>query len=864
MKRYGLFGGNTLHREKINTIYIPQRLKKRLWSIYTDKVTIISARSGCGKSTFISEFISHTKNDVLPHMSVKYIRKAESWRDCFMRLSKVICGRRIELPLSVEEQLEARRVFENAKPQRDLLVVIDNPFAAGMLLNNPRVAELICDSTYIRLVITAETLNTNLFNSADAFGFTVINENELLLTAEETTEYFELCDMESADAKNAYDICGGHMMLTREYLEAAVIGKEPVHNCDTAAFHNIIWESIDAKTQFAMLTTALMRFLDDKMCEELNKSKILQQKYGAGDIDSDKIRALINSAFDKKLFWINGKQRRIYCHPFIRKQIMEQMKLLPEPVGREFGRAIARYFRRLGNNFMAFCVYTLSGDTEAAFNCGSADGMTIRRLWEYRETMLMALKKIPHNLAVDMPKYLVVTTMVMLTDKSKEASTIFSEAAAAILKDRAISEHDRRRLLAHVCLMRMPEGQFSIPKMGGDVKRAWRYYTAGMNLRPPPFPWSLYTPSAFMLLYDPKLPLETQKEQFLRYQGMYSDMLGHGRHICKLYTAETYLYSGNFTEARRLSELALKTDFEPSELADKISLLFLCGKACLYEGDYTRFGEVLTELMGIARQNELNEEGFMARHCFADLSCYDGSGEKNGYFMLCVSDKEIQRRRFCAASVYLSQALILYVSKRYDILIRRTPLFLETTKHSAGLLIKLKIKVLYAAALLEIGDKNAAADVLYEVFNQFKHSGLYGAFSEVLAISRALSAVTEQLLGNEEYVRKTLALARTLQRGIEVAFTYRLSKFSIRSGSVLLDTVRKVTAANDEKRRTLGLSAGEFGCCCLAAGGYTNTEIAYILKRSPDSVKSCLKRAFSKLNIRTRKQLPSIVPLIGK
>ncbi len=852
--------------DKINSIYVPQRLKKHLWSIYTDKVTIISGRSGCGKSTFISEFISHTKNDVLPHVSVRYIRNAESWRDCFIRLSELICGERIELPLSVGEQLEARRVFESARPQRELLIVIDNPYAAGMLLQNPRVAELITDCAFVRLVVTADNLTKGLYNSAMAFGFTLITESELLLTPEETAEYFEICGMENADSKNAYDICGGHMMLTREYLEAAAMGIEPQTKCPVPKMHDMIWEKVYKKLRFAIITAAMSDVLDEKMYEELNKSEIIREHYDITNVYSDDIRRLINSVFSKRMFHIDGATHRVFCHHSLRKRIMEKLKSLPKQVGNVFGKALAQHYRRGGNNFIAFCIYTLSGETEAAFNCVDFKELTMQLVWKYKNTLLMALEKIPHNLAADMTKYLTITTMVMLTDKTEEASQKFNAAATAILTDRNISEHDRRWLLAQLCIMRLSEGRLSTSKMGDNIKRAWRYYTVGMNLKKPPFKWSIYIPSTFMQMYDPNIPLETQNEQILRYQGMYTEMVGSGRHFGKLYTAELCYYSGNFSETRRISEAALQKGFDPLELSDRVMLLLLCGRSCLYDGDYKRFGEVLSELMAIARQDESGEVGFMARHYFAILSCYDGSGEKNGYFMLCLSDTDIQKRQFCAAFIYLSQALILYVSKRFDVLVRRAPLFLETAERSTGILMKLKIKLLYAAALLETGNKNSADDILTEVFGKFKNSRLYGAFSEILAISRPLHAEAERLFGNEEYVRKTLALSRTLQRGIEVAFTYRLSKYSIRRtcGAVPFDMVRKIITANDEKRRALGLSVGEFGCCCLAAGGCSNAEIADILKRSPDSVKSCLKRAFSKLNIRTRKQLSQIVPLIGQ
>ncbi len=851
-------------KSKINAVYVPQRLKKRLWSIYADKVTIISARGGCGKTTIISDFISHTKNDVLPHISVRYIRSAKSWRDCFMRLSELICGKRIELPLSVGEQLEARRVFEGARPSRDMLVVLDNPYAAGMLLQNPRVAELISDCPFIRLVITAENLTKGLYNSAAAFGFTIITESELLLTPEETAEYFEICGMESANAQNAYDISGGHILLTREYLEAAAMGAEPTRKCAVSKLHSALWESLDKMTRFAILTMAPQEFFDEKMYEELNKSEILRQEYGVGAVRPDDVRRIINSAFGKRLLRVDRVTRRIFCHPSLRKKIYDMLKLLPKQVGNEFGKAFAQYFKRVGNNFMAFCLYTLSGEIEAAFNCVNFKGLTMQLVWKYKNTLLMALEKTPHNLAADMTKYLIVTTMVMLTDKIEEAGQKFNAAATAILTDRSITEHDRRRLLAQLCIMRLSEGRLSTSRMGDTIKRAWRYYTAGMNLKKPPFQWSIYIPSTFMQMYDPNIPLETQKEQILRYQGMYTEMVGSGQHFGKLYTAELCYYSGNFTETRRISEAALQREVDPLELSDRVMMLLLCGRSCLYDGDYKRFGKVLSELMAIARQNESGEAGFMARHYFAILSCYDGSGEKNGYFMLCLSDTDIQRRQFCAAFIYLSQALILYVSKRFDVLVRRSLLFLETAERSTGILMRLKIKLLYAAALLETGNRDSADDILAEVFDKFKNSGLYGAFSEILAISRPLHTEAERLFGNDEYVRRTLALSRTLQRGIEVAFTYRLSKYSIRSSAVSLDMVKKVITANNERRHELGLSVGEFGCCCLAAGGYSNAEIADILKRSTDSVKSCLKRAFSKLDIRTRQQLSQIVPLIGQ
>lgn len=837
-------------------IFIPKRIYERLKSVYSSPVTIVSGGEGCGKTTLLNEFIIRSRKS---GCSCRFIRASKSAEECFGKLCRIITGKTCQIPASDKEESELSKKFRSARHD-GLVIIADDPFAWELVLGGFRSGRIILNNLNVPLVVTAELDGVHK-ELAQMFGYNVISRLELLLTQEETAQFARLYGQEN-NAQRVYEISGGELMSARLALEILKRGEELPPKKDELLRRTL--ESLPLNELGALYAAVAEERISESFLKELCESNELVSFFGENFAAREKIEALDGAVYG--LVKINKKTQTTALHPRLKEALRALFSSFDEVVKNEIQRVCARESLRVGDCYNAFCHYFLCGDFESAADCPRTTGLlSFNRLLRTNEMLELISVEFPLSNLKIMPRYIRVLAQLALTDKRELAHEKFRSLIAFIEANQDVEPAQRRRMLFCAELMRTYEDLFVLEKMGAHIKRAYELFDGKRETYAPFHSWLLYAPSVFSLIHRYSVPISTESEQFHRYQNMYCEMIDHGAHVWELYAAESAYYMGGMKRAGELCEREIKRCEGNADVSAKAALLLLYGKVALFSGDYRIFIEVCGELAALTHLPNSEEIIGMARLCLAELFCIQGEGQNDGFFLRCMSKRELSLNRFQYPFKMYLIALMDFSAGRYEELLKNREESIAAAEGVRCETIQLKLLLLYAAAELKIGnDKQANSDASY-VLERLSMTSVPAPAAEVLAaaplLAESFTSLPRELMG---FAQQCVQLSDEYRRGIEVIKTYQLSGGEKLNRKLIVsyDIVLARLKAYDEERKMLGFSVKEFVCATLAASSFSNNEIAAVCGISLDAVKGALKRVFAKLGIRARGQLRKYVPSI--
>lgn len=852
--------------KKINTekIYIPKRIYEELRGIYEGKVTVIAAPDGSGKSTFLSEFVVRSRKDGI---SCRFIRSSSTAEEAFALLSGIILGEKRYIPISSEEESALVKEFAQTALPKDTIIIIDCE-GAEQLMGSLRFARLAENGIPARLVLTVRSLNTAQQDICGKFGFGIIAADKLLLTLDEAREYALLCGADPKTAETLYPVSGGNIMKLRFALALYANGKRIPENGS-----RVLTEYMDTcfsiEEKGAIMAAASFPYLPDDYIEELAGLDIMRKVFGEDTFTRETILDLIDGVHRRTgMISLNRRNGRLSCHPLLFKNILDEFYGAPPAVQKPFRTALAHQFLRNGNTYYACVQFALAGDYAAAAACPSTTRVSMSLLLRSRDTILRIVDAAPMDCKPFFGRYLRFVALLMLTDKRELVKDRFYLAEKYISAARDYAPAQRLEMLSYIHTLRTYEDFFRIEKMGTHIKRAYELHRGRTANDAPFYAWNLYTPSVFSLIHRYSMPIAAESEQFLRYQKMYTEMIEHGEHICELYSAETLYYVGDLKNAAEQAYAGLCGCTEEKNKPTRIAFLLLCSKIALFSGEYHTFASMAKELGGLLHNEGMNELGTMAAMCLAELSSYWHEAEDTVFFLRCMSDEEILVNRYLAPFVYLTIAVMDMQKNDYSSVLGNADKYLAAADDVRSETVKIKMLLVFAAAALNSGQENTAAMWAERAAEKLARTDITAPAAEIFVMFPELAEFAEQTLPARYslYIGKSAELAASHRRGIEAVMTYRIAatKRIAPKSFVTKESIMLMTAQMDAERKRLSLSKREFACAVLAASRFSNAEAARIMGASEDSIKSCLKRAFAKLGLRSRGQLKSIVPSIDR
>ncbi len=846
----------------VSHIYIPTRLYDQLKRIYTEKVSVISAPDGCGKTTILREFIRRSRPDGI---SCRFITDCSDANECFSRVCRMILGHDEHIPVTAADYSRLCHSFEEASLTKPTLIVLDCAAAQEMLLRNLYCAKLFVNHSPVMLTITCDRLPYHYNRLTDNLRIHLITRKELSLTPEETNKYFSLCGIHNADSYYIHDMVSGNILKTRLCMMILRNGGSIDSFAISELIENALLSRLDTKAWLAILCICSFTFTDERSCKTLIAEESIRRYFGTEELSpSDILDGAERANSIIPLISCNRKKGTYEPHIILKRAAYKRFLKLPEDVQRSFHHCSAKDYMREKKTFRVFCQYYLAGDYESATSVPFAENISFELLMRSKDLIFRFVQECPLEKKVIIPRLLRMTALLMLTPHREQAKPYFEKTIQHLTQSPDYTERERRNILSYAYALRTYEDFYMMEKMGMNIKRAYDLYSGGTLSNPPFYSWSLYTPSVFCLVHRYSIALSTEAEQFVRYHKMYTEMINHGKYGDNLYTAELCYYLGDFDGAiSRALEIAEACNdyYIPSRLIS----LTLGARASLMKGSYDIFTYCTDAIGDILRRNTTSEIGEHAMLCLSTICCLKVGSDEDVWPVVSTPDSELLLNRYSAPFYFFVRCFAMLIHKEYNMLLSKKDHYLNAAASIRNETVYMMIKLTAAVAYLRTYNEDNAAGYLRDVMDTLYDSQTIMPAIEICIHHPQLFVFGQKKLP-EKYaplLKRIIEAAKPLRRSIEAIRTQELTEAggTEKENHIKYLTLDSSMNAFEETRKKYGLTKKALRYAIYATHGISNEEIASIIGTSTDSVKSSLKRTYAKLGIRSRGQLKHIFRL---
>ncbi len=849
----------------INGIFIPKRIRAMLRRIYKDRVTVICAPDGTGKTTLLREFTGRTRPK---GATIRYITSAESTADCFSQICMHITGKAYREPVSDKEYTFLKQQFAASNPDRQLILIVDCDYAGETLLGNRRTAHLLSECGCAHFVFLTSYLNPYHRNLAHQLKFTLRERESIAMTSDEVAEYARRCNL-NVNIAEAYEACQGSFLGTRLCFMMAHNGQNLTNLSTSDMLLRVVLEHQTVQTLGALTIASAFGGAPAAFCEELSLFTPIVDFFGIELLSPSAIfDELVKLRSTIPLLDINVRRRTVSMHPVLMNAINRIFRTFPDNVRHDMRICYGREFRRSGMDFYAFCEFYLAGEYELTSEIYNNEHMTYTIMVQRSGMLKSYVMECPLGCKPAIPRVLRTCAMLMHTELRPAVEDRFSEVIAYISDSPDYTRTERRTLLSYAYALRASEDMYALDKMGANIMRAYELFRGRLEYKPPMFAWTMYAPTVFFLIHRRGRSIRTETAQFTRYQHMYTEMLDHGRYTEIIFSGEAKYAQGDLPGALELLSAAASLCSGTNRIATRLTAIYCAAKCCLYLGDHIKFFEYVNDVLRIERANSGREEGSCARLMVGLLRMLRGGGLEDTWYALCAEDSDPIVNRFTAPYYAMVRAQYLVRTEKNSVLADNISMLLQTAVDSGNAAAGIKLRLIAAQSMMSTGSYEPAIQYVKEALNAATEDGLVSVPAEYHALYPALINQMQPLVGEElqPFIENVIELGNQFRRGIETVRSYEMTYLSGSGESSCagqyLVPLQRLMSSTDGLRQELGLSEKAYSYAIMAASGISNQEMSSLFSVSCDSIKSSLKRTYSSLGIKNRRGLSGIVPAL--
>lgn len=845
-------------------IYIPKRISTALRRIYTDRVTVICAPDGTGKSTLLREFTGRTRRSGI---SIRFITSADSASDCFSQICMHIIGKQSNEPVTDREAAILQEQFAAAK-HKELVLIIDCPYSAETLLGNMRTAKLLAGHGCAHFVFICSSLNHNYRQLAQSLKFTITDRESLAMNPDEISEYARICSV-SVNVSDVYSSCNGAFLGTRLCFMLAQRNLEYTGMTTVGRLLRAVLEGQSVRMHGALVLASAFGEISPEFCAELRSFSSINEFFGADLIDPSAIFEQLKALnMHLHLIELNLRRRTARFHPILSSAVYRLFLHFPENVKHDMRICFGREYRRTGNDYYAFCEFFLAGEYELAAGIHNNERITYSLLMRSQGMLERYVNECPLTCKPAIPRMLRICAMLMHTDLKPNIQVRFAEIISYITTTPEYTPSERRSLLSYAYALRTNEDLYVLDKMGANIMRAYEMFRGRREFEQPLFAWTMYSPTVFFLLHRRGYSIHTETAQFTRYQHMYTEMLDHGRYAEIIFSGEAKYVRGDLSGALELLSAAASLATGKYRIATRITAMYCAAKCCLFLGDHMKFFEYVNGIHSIERAYFSREEGDCARLMIGLLRILRGGGSEDTWYALCADDSDPLMNRFTAPYFAMIHAEYLTRSEQYYLLSKNIPQYMKTVSDSGNEAAGIKLRLFISHALMAIGRYDDAIQYAAESIEAAAENRTPAVPAEFHALYPEFLGQIRELVKSElqPFIDQVIQTGNMFLRGIETVRSYEITYLS----NTRLDNyaehylvpLKRLMSSTDDLRKKLGLSEKAYSYAIMAASGVSNQEMCSLFGVSPDSIKSSLKRTYTALGVKNRRGLIGILPTL--
>lgn len=813
-----------------SSYYFSARIKSALSPLSAHPVSVIEAASGFGKTTAVREYLHHTCEQ----------DNHSYWYTCLGEpLKKAWQG--FCLAFSHIDSRTARYLLRLGVPTEDNLTDIaeamracKNTLGVYLIIDNFQFIQNELPPYFIDAIANHENPDLHIVFITQRSDYTDAQraQNDKVYRIGSDSLSFNAADIDAYLQQNNITLAADDISALHHKTEGwvAALDLQRIHYEQTGSFEQA--ENINS-----LIESALWNDLDDDERTFMTAISIFDSFTGeqarimldSPDLPPYATRLLRTNAFIR----YDATQKTYLLHALLRNFLTQEFDKLPQPAKRRIWSLAGKAYAEQGLNYQALCCYRQTNDYHALLSLPLRGNEFTDYLSEGSAALIEGIvEDCPEEIMLHYPRMMLVMAFELYMTGGGKAFAKLCRLIEALIENPAsygLSEEDRRvtageyaRLESFICFN-------DIEKMSEKHREALELLEGPATLYDWNDAWTFGQPSVLYLFWSESGALHRELESMDECLPYYHELTqGHGVGAAEAMRAEALLLQGDDITAEAFCHKALyKATAKDQDSICYASELILA-RIALLRSDTSSYHTALENIRKRAFEGtELGGQKIVDL-ALAFLATRQGSTDIAEWL---TDPDRIRKNLYPIAGLYgmLVHLEYLLICKEHTRVLGLSEALFDEAQHYHFVLPQVYSLIAKSIAQLELGRQGEAYRTLHGAFDIALPDSLFLPFAEH---GESLRPLLQNSL-DREGVATILDLTKLQTSGI------------------------RATIPTDREEK--GLTAREREVAELAARGLTNKQIAQQLFVSVDTVKTLLKRIFTKLGIRSRVQLTDIL-----
>ncbi len=816
-----------------NQIYLSERLKSRLETMYKFPVTVIEAPTGYGKTTAVKAFLKERACKYI-WFNVDNEDREQFLADFCAMLSSVNENvantiRNIGYPVDTSTRGRMANAIMELEFREPTVLVIDN----YQFISDEHMNEVIKDlsgksnENLVIVCITHTITSSDIFDLVIKKKLNHLGKADFELSKSEIIEYYKHCGvkLDEKEADFLYKYTEGWMSALYLQILNYVKSNSFEH---TVSVDNLvskaIWENLSRKEQDFLISMSVF-----------SDFTIRQAAVMSDNIMSDEERKTLleNNGFIK----YDSKQRKYYIHSILKYFLEQEFEKLEPVFKKKIYKAAGDWYAANDNNYTAMIFFHKIDDFESIMAMDWSKSQFSEKLTKSNKHLFMDIvSKTPYDIKKKYIKnYIVlVFSLFMLNERAyfKKECEFISDY---VNNNDEMSVVEKNELLGEVELLQALIYYNDMEKMNECYMKSFDYMGTPTKLFKDCLTLLFENPSVLALFHRKEGKLDDELAKIDKAMPNYYRVTeGNSKGMEALMRAEILFNQGNLDDADILCEKAKYMAESRGQLSIYIASLLIQARIACINADYEKVNSYLEEMKNIIEKQGRYEFSKMVDMCQSFINVTLEDVDLMPAWLKDTSCIETNTSILSLGYANIIYGRYLLITEDYTKLLAISGEMLDISNIFSNVMYKIYTYIYIAIAKYNTKKPEKAVAFLNEAVKLAYKDQVIMPFVE-------LNSEIEQIL-EKINILEDGTLYRSFIDNIK-SITKKYTKG--------LSTVKKASK-NDQ---SYGLTKRELEVAKLAAQRMTNKEIADMLFIAESTVKSNLKIIFNKLEINSRSEL---------
>ena len=812
-------------------IYLSDRLRKKFDSIFSSSITIIEAPTGYGKTTFLSEYLSHSDKKYM-WFNIDNSDREQFFSDFCAKVEGINEDvakklREVGYPTDEHSSSKMANLLMQIEFSKKTVLVLDNYNYIAEKHINSVIKDLSGkkDFNLIIVLLTRTISYQESFDVLESSKANLITKFDLMLEKKEIDEYFKICGIKLEESEIDYLAENTEGWISALYIQ--------LHNfADKGNFaYNIGLNNLVYKTIWRNLSIREQEFLIGVgMFECFSIRQAIAMSHDISEQEIDELLAK-NGFIEYRPI-----ERRYYIHNIFKIFLKNEFEKLEPVFQKKLYKLAGKWCSSNDDYYMAMTFYIKIGDYDSILDIDWSNSNIINKVIRKNKNIFLdvVLKSTVETKKKYIKNYLFFVFCLFVLNERTYFRNEFELLENLIDEIEFNDAHDKEEFLGEMAYLKALNSFNDLNKMNDCYIEAFKHLNSptkmfrGYNLI------LLGAPSVLDMFHIKEGELLNEVELLEKVMPNYYMLTeGNSKGIESIMKAEALFEQGNLDDAYILSEKAKYMAESRNQIEVLVLVELLKARISLMRAEFDGVNSYLNNMTEMMESNEENNH-VLIDMCKGMISIMYENVDGVPEWL-----KDSQTIESKVSIVWLGYANVIYgryllVTGDYNKLLAISGQMLDIAGIFSNVMYKIHTYIYIALANYYLEKKDKAINMLEQAILLAYKDNIVMPFVSMNAELENLIAKVNMIEDDQKFVD----------------FMHNLKSCFKEYGKGI--SVIKKASSNTQ---SYGLTKREYEVAKLAAQRLSNKEIAEILFIAESTVKSNLKIIFSKLSINSRNDL---------